>query len=64
MKVRIRTVGIRLFPTRGLEGDKIYEAVKKTNYAFTIKTDEDTLLCLFRGCAHLGGGDWEVVEEE
>lgn len=42
---------------------KVYDIYEADEYGFSMIDDEgDELGCLFEGCSHLNGKDWEVVE--
>ena len=63
MKVRIKNLGPRGDQGYLTEG-KIYTAHKQNTGLFKIMTDTGTPAgCKLKGCAHLGGGDWEIMEE-
>lgn len=42
-----------------------YPLLEEGPASFHIKDDDgDTILCLWRGCAHLVGGNWTRVERQ
>ena len=51
-----------------LTHDKFYEVkhIDSNLEVFEIDADngDEELFCLLNGCAHLGGGDWEILSED
>jgi len=40
------------------------EVIPPHGRAFCIEIDGHEEYCLEKGCAHLGGGDWEIIEND
>lgn len=48
-----------------LSPNKLYPIYVWDNSSFEITSDDGEMAyCLMTGCAHLGGGDWEIIEVE
>lgn len=45
-----------------LKSGEIYTVSDVTNTSFKISTPYGKAFCLFKGCGHLYGGNWEIVE--
>lgn len=46
-----------------LTSDKLYPIIQKRKRSFLIVGDDGVeLFCIYKNCAHLGGGDWEIIE--
>lgn len=67
-KARIKSIGPNGAQGYLTEG-KLYEVENLTTDGldgtfWTTSDTQVTIFCLIRGCCHLGGGDWELVEED
>lgn len=51
--------GCKEYLTEGKE----YEVINIDGSLFTIRTEYGILICLFKGCSHLDGGDWIIKHE-
>jgi len=53
-----------LWDTEYLTAGRLYPVVENRGIGFDIASDAlHALRCLWEGCAHLSGGDWEMVEQ-
>ncbi len=60
MKVKTAS-DLSLYVTSGKE----YDVIENCDFGFSITDDEDdVIVCIFEKCPHIGGMDWEIVEEE
>lgn len=52
----------------GIKKDKHYKIHNETDLAFSISSEQIDgsegvdAFCMKKGCAHLNGGDWEIID--
>ena len=62
MKIKIKSYNGEL--SKYLSTEVVYEAQQSVYLGHTISTDYGDVYIYLKGCPHLNGGDWEIIEED